>query len=60
MNEVLANLYGVTGNTNYLRLSAAFNHASRCSIRWRAARTGLNGLHANTQIPKIVGVDARI
>ncbi len=37
MNEALANLYAVTGNTNYLALSAAFNHA-RCSIRWRAAR----------------------
>ena len=26
MNEVLANLYGVTGNTNYLQLAEAFNH----------------------------------
>ena len=26
MTEVLANLYGVTGNTNYLHLSEMFNH----------------------------------
>ena len=25
-------------------------------IRWNAERTSLNGLHANTQIPKIVGI----
>ena len=38
MTEVLANLYAVTGNTNYLRLSAAFNHAARA--RPAGARRG--------------------
>ena len=59
MNEVLANLYGVTGNTNYLQPGREVQPPGSHWIRWRAARTGSNGLHANTQIPKIIGA-ARI
>lgn len=55
MNEALANLYAVTGNTNYLELSAAFNHA-RVLAPLARGEDRLNGLHANTQIPKIIGV----
>ena len=55
MTEVLANLYGVTGNTNYLRLSEMFNH-QRVVGPLEAGQDRLNGLHANTQIPKIVGI----
>ncbi|HTL72169.1 MAG TPA: beta-L-arabinofuranosidase domain-containing protein [bacterium] len=55
MNEVLANLYGVTGNPNYLQLSAAFNHA-RVLDPLAHGEDRLNGLHANTQIPKVIGV----
>jgi uncharacterized protein len=54
MNEVLANLYGVTGNTNYLALSAAFNHA-RILDPLARGEDRLNGNHANTQIPKVIG-----
>ena len=55
MNEVLANLYAVTGNPNYLRLSAAFNHAKVLDPLARG-EDRLDHLHANTQIPKIIGV----
>jgi DUF1680 family protein len=55
MNEVLANLCAVTGNTNYLQLSAAFNHA-RVLDPLARGEDKLNGIHANTQIPKIIGV----
>ena len=55
MNEVLANLYAVTGNTNYLQLSAAFNHA-KVLDPLAQGEDRLNGIHANTQIPKIIGV----
>ena len=55
MNEALANLYAVTGNTNYLQLSQAFNHAKVLDPLSRGDDK-LNGLHANTQIPKLVGV----
>jgi len=54
MNEVLSNLYAVTGNTNYLQLSAAFNQAKILDPLARG-EDRLNGLHANTQIPKIIG-----
>jgi DUF1680 family protein len=54
MNEVLANLYGVTGEKKYLELSAAFNHA-RVLDPLSRGEDRLNGIHANTQIPKIVG-----
>ena len=54
MNEVLANLYAVTGSTNYLKLSAAFNHA-RVLDPLARGEDKLNGIHANTQIPKIIG-----
>jgi DUF1680 family protein len=54
MNEVLANLYAVTGNPNYLQLSAAFNHAKVLDPLARG-EDKLNGIHANTQIPKIIG-----
>ena len=55
MTEVLANLYGVTGNTNYLRLSEMFNHQQVIGPL-EQGQDRLNGLHANTQIPKIVGI----
>jgi DUF1680 family protein len=54
MTEVLANLAGVTQNPEYLRLSAAFNH--RAVLDPLSQRVdALNGLHANTQIPKVTG-----
>ena len=55
MTEVLANLYGVTGNTNYLRLSEMFNHQQVIGPL-EQGQDRLTGLHANTQIPKIVGI----
>ena len=55
MNEVLANLYDVTGNPTYLRISAAFNHA-RVLDPLARGEDHLDHLHANTQIPKIIGV----
>ena len=55
MTEVLANLYGITGNTNYLQLSEAFNHQAVVGPL-EQGEDRLDGLHANTQIPKIVGI----
>jgi DUF1680 family protein len=54
MNEVLANLYAVTGDKNYLRLAEAFNH-QRVFAPLARGEDRLNGLHANTQIPKMIG-----
>jgi hypothetical protein len=54
MNEVLANLYAVTGNTNYLRIAADFNQSSLFTPLSQDQDV-LDGLHANTQIPKMTG-----
>lgn len=54
MNEVLANLYAVTGKAEHLQLAKAFNHLVIFEPLARG-EDRLNGLHANTQIPKIIG-----
>jgi len=54
MNEVLANLYGVTGNPDDLKAAEAFNQKSLFDPL-AAGEDRLNGLHANTQIPKMIG-----
>lgn len=58
MNEVLADLYGITGNEKYLLLAKRFNHQQIFEPLIHQ-QDRLTGLHANTQIPKIVGM-ARI
>ena len=54
MNETLASLYAVTGNTNYLRVAEAFNH-QKIFIPLAHGEDKLDRLHANTQIPKVIG-----
>jgi len=54
MNEVLANLYAATGNLEYLRLAHKFDHRAIFDPLLRR-EDPLNGLHANTQFPKIIG-----
>lgn len=54
MNEVLANLYGVTGNPDHLRLARAFDHKFVFDPLARG-EDRLTGLHANTQVPKAIG-----
>jgi hypothetical protein len=54
MNEVLANLYAVTGDPEHLRLARHFDHRAVFDPLARGEDT-LDGLHANTQIPKAIG-----
>ena len=54
MTEVLANLYSVTGNTNYLLTARAFDH-QKIIEPLAEHQDHLDRLHANTQIPKIIG-----
>jgi len=54
MNEALADVYAITGNRAYLDLAGRFNH--RAVIDPLASREDrLEGMHANTQVPKIIG-----
>ncbi|HKV37801.1 MAG TPA: beta-L-arabinofuranosidase domain-containing protein [Blastocatellia bacterium] len=54
MNEVLANLYAVTGKSEYLETARKFNHHAIFDPLARG-QDPLDGLHANTQFPKIIG-----
>ncbi|WP_443971981.1 glycoside hydrolase family 127 protein [Sphingobium sp. CR28] len=54
MNEVFADLYFMTGNEDYRALSQRFSHKAILNPLARG-RDHLDGLHANTQIPKIIG-----
>jgi len=54
MNEVLANLYGLTGEKKYLTIAQRFNHMAVLGPASNR-EDRLTGLHANTQIPKFVG-----
>ena len=58
MNEVLADLYADTGDARYLALSRRF-HDRAVLGPLAASEDQLSGLHANTQIPKLVGLARR-
>ena len=54
MNEVMANLYGLTGRARYLDLAHLFEQSSFLDPL-AAHRDDLRGLHANTHVPKVIG-----
>jgi len=54
MNEVLADVAHITGDPKYLNLARRFSHQNILKPLL-AGRDELNGLHANTQIPKVIG-----
>ncbi|WP_030506228.1 beta-L-arabinofuranosidase domain-containing protein [Microbispora rosea] len=54
MNEVLTNLYQLTGDPAHLATAQYFDHAEVFDPL-AAGNDALNGYHANTQIPKVIG-----
>jgi DUF1680 family protein len=54
MNELLANLYQITGDPNHLATAQRFDHA-QIFDPLAANQDRLAGFHANTQIPKALG-----
>lgn len=54
MNEVFAQLYGITGNRVYLDTANRFTHQMILEPL-EQKRDDLQGKHANTQIPKVIG-----
>jgi DUF1680 family protein len=54
MNEVLADVFVLTGDRRYLTLSLRFCHRALLDPL-AAQKDSLDGLHSNTQIPKVVG-----
>lgn len=53
-NESLAELYGRTGKVDYLTAAHFFDH-DKLFNPCLSNQDGLNGLHANTSIPEIIG-----
>jgi len=56
MNEVLADVYSITNQPEHLALAERFCHQA-ILIPMSEGRDNLNGLHSNTQIPKIIGFE---
>ncbi|MBL7261116.1 glycoside hydrolase family 127 protein [Paractinoplanes lichenicola] len=54
MNEVLTNLYQLTGDPAHLAAAQHFDHAEIFDPL-AAGQDNLNNYHANTQIPKVLG-----
>lgn len=54
MNEVLADVYQMTGQRKYLDLALKFSHQAILQPLEKG-EDRLTGLHANTQIPKVIG-----
>jgi DUF1680 family protein len=54
MNEVFADLFALTGNPRYQRMASRFCHRKLLDPLVQGTDR-LDGLHANTQIPKVVG-----
>ncbi|MBZ4192202.1 glycoside hydrolase family 127 protein [Niabella beijingensis] len=54
MNEALADIAGITGDHRYLQLAERFSHRLILDPLLKRVDS-LTGLHANTQIPKVIG-----
>jgi len=54
MNEIFADVYQMTGDARYLELALKFSHQAVLAPLAKG-EDRLTGLHANTQIPKVIG-----
>ncbi|WP_306521572.1 beta-L-arabinofuranosidase domain-containing protein [Rheinheimera sp.] len=54
LNETLVDLYDISGDDAYLRLAQSYSQQSLLAPLLRH-EDQLSGLHANTQIPKVIG-----
>lgn len=57
MNEVYADAYQMTGKTAYLTAAKRFSHKVLYDNMRLNSATYLDGKHANTQIPKVIGFE---
>jgi len=55
MNEVLADVYAITGDEAHRALAAQFNQAAQLAPLMRHEDI-LNGLHSNQYIPRVIGI----
>ena len=57
MNEVLADAYAMTGERKYLDAAKRFSHRRRLLTPLSQRRDCLDNMHANTQVPKVIGFE---
>ncbi len=56
LNEIFADVYKITGDQKYMELAYKFSHQNL--LQPLASQNDiLNGMHANTQIPKVIGFE---
>ncbi|UOG77561.1 glycoside hydrolase family 127 protein (plasmid) [Hymenobacter tibetensis] len=56
LNEVFADVASITGDSKYLTLAHRFSHRAVLEPLL-GGKDVLNGMHANTQIPKVIGFE---
>ncbi len=56
LNETFADVAAITGNDKYLELAYRFSH-QKLLEPLKADKDILSGMHANTQIPKVIGFE---
>ncbi|WP_188816415.1 glycoside hydrolase family 127 protein [Hymenobacter cavernae] len=56
LNEIFADVSSITGERKYLTLAQRFSHRAVLEPLL-AGQDVLNGMHANTQIPKVIGFE---
>ncbi|GHA25725.1 glycosyl hydrolase [Salinimicrobium marinum] len=56
LNEVFAEVAAITGEDKYLDLAYSFSHQIVLDSL-KQEKDNLNGMHANTQIPKVIGFE---
>lgn len=56
LNEVFADVSAITGDPKYLEMARKFSHRE-ILVPLAKKKDQLNGLHANTQIPKVIGFE---
>ncbi|MBQ0022252.1 MAG: glycoside hydrolase family 127 protein [Prevotellaceae bacterium] len=57
MNETLADAYSIFGDAKYLKAAKAYSHTHMLNGMQSLNTTFLNGMHANTQVPKYIGFE---
>ena len=56
LNEIFADVYDITGDKKYLELAYKFSH-HKILAPLEKGNDSLTGMHANTQIPKVIGFE---
>ncbi|MDE6438579.1 MAG: glycoside hydrolase family 127 protein, partial [Muribaculaceae bacterium] len=57
LNEVVADVAAITGDSRYLSLARRLTHRQLADILAAGDTDRLTGMHANTQIPKVIGME---